>query len=83
MPTATILSKIKESFPEAILDMTEFAGEHIFHVKGRDILTVLTELKADGFNFLADLTAIDNLTLGGLSGLLFLTIYYVTRQRKD
>ena len=65
MPTATILSKIKESFPEAILDMTEFAGEHIFHVKGRDILTVLTELKADGFNFLADLTAIDNLTLGG------------------
>ena len=65
MPTATILSKIKERFPEAILDMTEFAGEHIFHVKGRDILTVLTELKADGFNFLADLTAIDNLTLGG------------------
>ena len=65
MPTATILSKIEESFPEAILDMTEFAGEHIFHVKGRDILTVLTELKADGFNFLADLTAIDNLTLGG------------------
>ena len=65
MPTATILSKIKESFPEAILDMTEFAGEHIFHVKGRDILMVLTELKADGFNFLADLTAIDNLNLGG------------------
>ena len=65
MPTATILSKIEESFPEAILDITEFAGEHIFHVKGRDILMVLTELKADGFNFLADLTAIDNLTLGG------------------
>jgi len=65
MPTATILSKIEESFPEAILDITEFAGGHIFHVKGRDILMVLTELKADGFNFLADLTAIDNLTLGG------------------
>ena len=65
MPTATILSKIKERLPDAVLDITEFAGEHILHVKGQDILTVLTELKDDGFHFLADLTAIDNLTLGG------------------
>jgi len=65
MPTAAILSKIKERFPDAILDITEFAGEQILHVKGRDILMVLTRLIADGFNFLADLTAIDNLTLGG------------------
>ena len=65
MPTATILSKIKERFPGAVLDITEFSGEHILHMKGQDILKVLTELKDDGFNFLADLTAIDNLTLGG------------------
>ena len=65
MSTATILSKIKERLPGAVLDITEFAGEHILHVKGQDILKVLTELKDDGFNFLADLTAIDNLTLGG------------------
>jgi NADH-quinone oxidoreductase subunit C len=65
MPTATILSKIKERFPGAVLDITEFSGEHILHVKGKDILKVLTELKDDDFNFLADLTAIDNLTLGG------------------
>ena len=65
MPTATILSKIKERLPGAVLDITEFAGDHILHVKGQDILKVLTELKDDGFNFLADLTAIDNLTLGG------------------
>ena len=65
MPTETILSKIKEKFPGAVLDITEFAGEQILHVKGQDILKVLTELKDDGFNFLADLTAIDNLTLGG------------------
>ena len=65
MPTATILSKIKERLPGAVLDITEFADEHILHVKGQDILKVLTELKDDGFNFLADLTAIDNLTLGG------------------
>ena len=65
MPTETILSKIKETLPDAVLDITEFAGEQILHVKGQDILKVLTELKDYGFNFLADLTAIDNLTLGG------------------
>ena len=65
MPTETILSKIKETLPDAVLDITEFAGEHILLVKGQDILKVLTELKDYGFNFLADLTAIDNLTLGG------------------
>ena len=65
MPTETILSNIKERLPGAVLDITESAGEQILHVKGQDILKVLTELKDDGFNFLADLTAIDNLTLGG------------------
>ena len=65
MPITTILSKIKERLPGAVLDITEFAGEQILHVKGQDILKVLTELKDYGFNFLADLTAIDNLTLGG------------------
>ena len=65
MPTETIISKIKERLPDAVLEITEFAGERILHVKGQDILKVLTELKDYGFNFLADLTAIDNLTLGG------------------
>ncbi len=65
MPLATPHSKIKERFPDAILEVTEFAGEPILHVKGQHNLAVLTRLKADGYNFLADLTAIDNLTLGG------------------
>ena len=65
MPIANILSKIKEEFPDAVLDITEFAGEKILHVRGQDIFTLLTRLKADGFNFLADLTVIDNLILGG------------------
>ena len=65
MPPATPQSKIKERFPDAILEVTEFAAEPIIHVKGQHNLTVLTALKTDGYNFLADLTAIDNLTLGG------------------
>ena len=59
------LAQIKKNSPDPVLETTEFAGEQILHVKGQHILTVLTALKANGFNFLADLTAIDNLTLGG------------------
>ena len=59
------LTQIKEKFSNAVLENTEFAGEKILHVKGQHILKVLTAIKANGFNFLADLTAIDNLTLGG------------------
>ena len=65
MPPATPQSKIKERFPDAILEVTGFSAEPIIHVKGQHNLTVLTALKTDGYNFLADLTAIDNLTLGG------------------
>ena len=84
MPTATILSKIKERLPGAVLDITEFAGEHILHVQGQDILKVLTELKDDGFNFLADLTAIDNLTLGGFERFEWQFSYSGhSRQRKE
>ena len=59
------LAQIEGKFPNSILEITEFAGEQILHVKGQHILKVLTSLKTNGFNFLADLTAIDNLTLGG------------------
>ena len=65
MSQETSTYQLKEKFPEAVLDITEFAGEKIFHIKGQQILLVLTELKSAGYNFLADLTAIDNLTLGG------------------
>ena len=65
MSQETSTYQLKEKFPEAVLDITEFAGEKIFHIKGQQILLILTELKSAGYNFLADLTAIDNLTLGG------------------
>jgi len=65
MSQETLISQLKEKFPEAFLDITEFAGEKILHLKSQNILLVLTALKSAGYNFLADLTAIDNLTLGG------------------
>ena len=75
MPPATPHSKIKERFPDAILEVTEFSAEPIIHVKGQHNLTVLTALKIDGYNFLADLTAIDNLTLGGYER--FAVVYHL------
>ena len=65
MSQETLISQLKEKFPEAFLDITEFVGEKILHLKGQNILLVLTALKSAGYNFLSDLTAIDNLTLGG------------------
>ena len=60
-----IISKIENKFSNLILDTTKFVGEEIIHIKGSKILDVLKLFKDNGFNFLADMTAIDNLTLGG------------------
>ena len=60
-----IITKIEKSFSNAKLDSTKFAGEDIIHIKGDSILDILNIFKNNGFNFLADMTAIDNLTLGG------------------
>ena len=52
------ISSVKESFPEAVLDVTESSGEQIIHVKGDGIFSILQLLKDEGFDFLADLTAV-------------------------
>ena len=59
------ISIIKEEFLDKILDHTKYAEENILHIKGKSVLEVLSALKNNGFNFLADITAIDNLSLGG------------------
>ena len=59
------ISLIKEEFLDKILDHTKYAEENILHIKGNSVLDVLSSLQNNGFNFLADITAIDNLSLGG------------------
>ena len=59
------ISIIKEEFLDKIIDHTKYAEENILHIKGKSVLEVLSALKNNGFNFLADITAIDNLSLGG------------------
>ena len=65
MSLDNIISLIKEEFLDIILDHTKYAEENILHIKGNSVLDVLSALKNNGFNFLADITAIDNLSIGG------------------
>ena len=69
------LSQIEGSFSDDVFGLTEFAGEKIIHIKGQSIIDVLKIFKDSGFNFLADLTAIDNLTLGGFER--FAVVYHL------
>ncbi len=69
------LSQIKGSFSDYVLGLTEYAGEQIVHIKGQGVIDVLKTFKDAGFNFLADLTAIDNLTLGGFER--FAVVYHL------
>ena len=70
-----IITKIENQFSDCTLDTTKFAGEDVIHIKGSSILDILKLFKNNGFNFLADMTAIDNLTLGGFER--FSVVYHL------
>jgi len=70
-----IIAKIEDKFSDSTLDTTKFAGENIIHIKGFSNLNVLKIFKNNGFTFLADMTAIDNLTLGGFER--FSVVYHL------
>ena len=59
------ISIIKKNFSDNMLDHTTYAQENVLHIKGESVLEILSIIQNNGFNFLADVTAIDNLTLGG------------------
>ena len=70
-----IISSIQKKYPEDILDQTVFSEEDILHVRSSNIFDILTLFKDNKFNFLSDLTAIDNLTLGGVER--FAVVYHL------
>ncbi len=58
------LKKLKEKFPDYVLDAAEFRDQVYVYVDKRGILEVLRYLRDDpelSYDFLADLTAVDNL----------------------
>ncbi len=59
-----ILTKLKEKFPQSVLESAEFRGELTIVVKREDVVPVCTFLRDDrelSLRFLSDLTAVDRL----------------------
>ncbi|MDP7558017.1 MAG: NADH-quinone oxidoreductase subunit C, partial [Candidatus Marinimicrobia bacterium] len=75
MVISGLTTRLQEKFQGSILDVSEYNGEISINVKGLAILEILSFLKTDGFNFLVDLTAVDNLTLGGYDR--FAVVYHL------
>ena len=59
MSENAVVSKIKGSFSNAVVDVVEHRGETTVIVKKEDIVALCSFLKEQGFNFLTDLTAVD------------------------
>ena len=56
------VTKLKDKFPDAILDISEFRNEITILVKSGNLHEILRFMKEDrdlGYNFLADMTAVD------------------------
>ena len=70
-----IIAEIRDKFLDVTLDITQFSGEEIIHIQGSHNLDVLKLFRDNGFNFLADITAVDNLTLGGFER--FAVVYHL------
>ena len=75
MSLTDIISRVKDQYPDSVLDVTEFSGDYFLHVKSEVIFNVLNSLMEEGFNFLANLTAVDNLNLGGFQR--FAVVYHL------
>ena len=58
-----LVSKVKEKFPESILDASTFRGEITLHLRAEDILPICRFLHDDpemSFDYLTDLCGVDN-----------------------
>ncbi|MEK6590541.1 MAG: NADH-quinone oxidoreductase subunit C [Nitrospinota bacterium] len=64
MEESITLKKLKERFPDSIIDTHSFRGDDTAIVKREDILQITKFLRDDGellYNFMMDLTAVDYL----------------------
>ena len=50
---------IRDSFPDVVLESSEADGELTLKIDPRQLLPVCEKLHSDGFDYLADITAID------------------------
>jgi len=75
MTLSKTTAKLQEQYSESVLEVSEKEKDITLHVKGSAVIEILSFLRMEGFNFLAGLTAVDNLTLGGFER--FAVIYHL------
>ncbi|MAG21302.1 MAG: hypothetical protein CMF77_03975 [Candidatus Marinimicrobia bacterium] len=80
MPLEKILKSVRDEISDSLLEVSEVGGEAVLHIKGESILPVLRILRDAEFNFLSDITAVDNLTLGGHER--FAVVYHLLSHSK-
>ncbi len=81
LPKDQLAVVLKGKFPESFLEITDFRDMLTIHIRGEQVLDLLRTLKTDprfAFNFLADITAVDHLKLGGHTR--FAVVYHLLNQ---
>ncbi len=81
LPKDQLTVVLKAKFPESFLEITDFRDMLTIHIRGEQALDLLRTLKTDprfAFNFLADITAVDHLELGGYSR--YAVVYHLLNQ---
>lgn len=74
-PLDSLAPSLGARFSGAILESSVKGREIALAVRGDRAIDILAALKEEGFNFLADLTAVDNLYLGGTER--FAVVYHL------
>jgi NADH-quinone oxidoreductase subunit C len=57
--TETIEQTIRDAFPDAVLESSTTEGELTLRIDPKQLLAICEKLHGDGFDYLADVTAID------------------------
>lgn len=68
LPREQLAEVLRDKFPESFIEITEFRDILTIHIWGRQVLDLLRSLKTEprfAFNFLANITAVDHLEMGG------------------
>ena len=81
LPKDQLAVVLKEKFPDSFLEITDFRDMLTIHIRGEQALDLLRTLKTDprfAFNFLAGITAVDHLEIGGPAR--FAVVYHLLNQ---
>ena len=75
------MRKLRERFPQAIQEVSEFRGDYTVTIRPQDLVPVATFLRDDPelrFNHMADLTSLDRSRYPGLADApRFATVYHL------